>query len=330
MTITVMGNLRRPADRVDRLQFDFELDATTSKRAAFASWDKFDSVYGSYDLGTAKYTQSRKLTLGGSDTDTEKLPSDAGSVVKLLNAGYEASNSLEENMKYSIRRLSVGGALTPAKATLVQEGGPYINLLGSSSAVITLKLETIDDPHPVHVLDFKKGRNTLPEDVGVTRCNASYPKSAEELKLRVGGSALKRTVYEHHDTISEGDDMVKFTTKDFASSNLTFATASELKVNFFGLAFCTPKAAENECLLLAMENPEAGKVTDAIMLRTSDDAAKLRDWLVANVKADKVPETIGHRRIGLVASRLSGGGASQQQLTSAIVRSFRVMRLGGN
>lgn len=331
LTLTVLGNLRHPADRIDKLQFNFALSPDAASRATFSSWDKFDSVYGSYDLGSAKYTQSQKLTLGSSQTDTDKKAADAGSLVTLLSGGFEASNSLEENMKYAIRRLSVGGALTANTATLVQEGGPYINLFGSSSAVFTLKLHTAGDPLPVHVLDFTKdGRNTLPNDVGVTRCQASFPTTAQKLEVTVSGSALKRLVIEHHDTISEGDDMAKFVRQQLASSNLTIASKAELEAKFFGLAYCTNQTGLSGCLRLAIENPESGDVVDALLVQTPADAAKLHEWLVANAKSGSAPASIGLRRLGLAESREKGGAASSTALSSDIVRKLRVVRLGGN
>ncbi|MCS0628141.1 hypothetical protein NX786_02130 [Telluria mixta] len=328
VTMTVLGTLGRPADRIDRLEFRFTLPQ--DKRYAFASWDKFDSVYGSYDLGSAKYTQSQALKLGLTTTDTSNRANGAGSFVKTPNASYEMTNGLEENMNYVIRRLNVGGALEPDEATLVQEGGPYINLLGSSSAVFTLKMRSTGDPRPVHVLAFKNGSKTAPDDVAMKVCQAKYPARRDPLVVDVGGTALMRMVANHHDTISEGDDTVKFVRKDFAATRVQIADATDLKVEFFGLVSCRKGQREHECLRLGVENPDTGKVENPLLVRTAAHAADVRDWLLAHLQADKAPETIATRRIGLVKAPTEPAQESDMALTPAIVRSLRVAPIVNN
>jgi hypothetical protein len=328
VTMTVLGSLGRPANRIDRLEFHFSLPP--DGRYEFTSWDKFDSVYGSYDLGSAKYTQSRKLVLGDAHTATKNLPNDAGSVVGVLSAGYEGSGELEEDMKYAVRRMSVGGALQRDRATLVQEGGPYVNLLGSSSAVFTIKLRSTGDPLPVYMVRFRNGRKTAPDDVTVTSCQARYPVSRAPLFISIGGSALKRLVVNHDDTISEGDDTVRLESQDFAPGTVRIADEAELKAEFFSLVSCKRRQAADACLRLVIENPESGRTDNVLMLRTPDEAAALRDWLVANTHPDRVPQTLGMRRIGLASSKLQGGEESDTHLTPAVARSLRVMRVAGN
>jgi len=328
VTMTVLGGLGRPADRVDRLELWFALPHGAGYE--FASWDKFDSEYGSFDLGSAKYTQTRTFKLNDQNTDTRNRPGDAGSVVKLLGASYDATDNLEENMHYELRRLKVGGALQADRATLVQEGGPYINLIGTSSAVFTLKLTSTGDPQPVHELTFKQGSKTPPDEVGVTRCQVRYPASGMPLTVQVGGSALKRLVLDHHDTISEGDDAVTFERQAFDPVMLQIASRQDMKAEFFGLVLCRPRDALQDCLELAIENPDSGKVEDTLMVRTPDNAAKLRDWLVANIRSGAVPGTIGTRRIGLANARTHPERESGKALTPDILRSLRIARLGGN
>lgn len=328
VTMTVLGNFGRPADRIDRLELRFSLPQDAPYE--FASWDKFDSVYGSYDLGSAKYTQSRKLTLGNSNTDTKNLANDAGGVVKVLNAGYEASDGLEEDMKYAIRRLSVGGALQPGQAILVQEGGPYINLLGSSSAVFTLKLKSSGDPLPVYVLGFKDGPKTLPGEVSVARCLVKYPLRSTPLRLAVDGKALKRLVVNHHDTISEGDDTVRFESQDFGATTVRITDEEDLKAEFFGLESCQKGPSATTCFRLAIENPYSGNVEDPLTMGTPDEAAKMRDWLLANIRSDKVPDMVETRRIGLVGPKTEPGSTPVPPLTPDIARSLRITRVATN
>lgn len=334
VTITVLGDLFHPADRIDKLQFDLVLGNASDpagQRATFVSWDRFDSVYGSYDLGSAKYTQSRKLDLGRTGTDTAKLAADAGSAVKVLDVGYEASNSLEENMKYSMRRLSVGGALNDNKATLVQEGGPYINLLGSSSATFSIKLTKNEGPLPVQSFSMKDGNKTAPDGVVVVSCNASFPASKSKLVANISGKAVLRTVSENHATLSEGDDAVVVKIHDFDGPPLTLADTPELEVNYYGLASCQPRAGKEECQRLFIENVTEGKVTDEVLVASVEAATTLRAWLLANVKPGKPLHAIGGQRVGMSLSRNYGGEEDGfSLLTAETVKSLRVMLSGGN
>ncbi|MGK5047329.1 hypothetical protein ACQ4WP_15720 [Janthinobacterium sp. GB4P2] len=334
VTITVLGDLVHPADRIDKLQFDLVLgDASdpAPQRATFVSWDRFDTVYGSYDLGSAKYTQSRKLDLGKTGTDTAKLAADAGSAVKVLDVGYEASNSLEENMKYSIRRLSVGGALNDNTATLVQEGGPYINLLGSSSATFSIKLAKKEGPLPVQSFSMKDGNKTAPDDVVVVNCNASFPASKAKLVANISGKAVLRTVSLNHATLSEGDDAVVVKTHVFNGPPLTLADTSELEVNYYGLVSCTSRAGKEECQRLFIENLSEGKVTDEVLVPSVEAATTLRAWLLANVKPGKPLHAIGGQRVGMSLSKNDGGGEGNfSLLTAETAKSLRIMLLGGN
>lgn len=318
VTMTVLGRFGRPADRIDRLEFRFT--RVGNDRYEFVSWDKFDSVYGSYDLGSAKHTQTRDVTVALAGESMKNWAGGTHSLGWKPSAGFDATNTLEENMNYVIRRLNVGGALTPDRARLVQEGGPYINLLGSSSAVFTLKLKPQQDPKPVYVLGLKDGRKTAPDDVALKLCQAKYPPSRDPLQIEVGGTALKRLVANHHDTISEGDDTVRFERQEFAPSTVTIADDKDLKVEFYGLVSCQKGQKESDCRQLAVENPDTGAVVNTLLLRTADQAAALRDWLIAHTQPDKAPETLATRRVGLVGADRHEAGA----LTPDIVRSLRV------
>ncbi|SDE95672.1 hypothetical protein SAMN05428966_111285 [Massilia sp. PDC64] len=325
VTLTVLGRFGRPADRIDSLEFRFT--RIGGDRYEFASWDKFDSVYGSYDLGSAKYTQAREVKL---DLAGESMKNWAGGTHSLgwkPSAGYDATNTLEENMNYVIRRLNVGGALTPDRARLVQEGGPYINLLGSSSAVFTLKLKPQSYPVPVYVLGLKDGRKTAPDDVSLKLCQAKYPYSRDPLVIEVGGTAVTRHVANHHDTISEGDDTVRFERQEFATSTVAIADEKDLRVEYFGLVSCEKGQGEKDCLQLAVDNPDTGAVVNTVLLRSADQAANLREWLIAHSQADKAPDTLAARRVGMVRA---GNRQEAGALTPAIVRSLRVAPLVHN
>lgn len=317
LVVTVLGDLPHPADRIDRLQFAFTLqpDARTGRlQAAFASWDRFDSAYESYDLGSAKYTQTAKLDMG-----------------KLVDAGGgEASRTLEESMKYAVRRMQVGGSLTDGQAILVQEGAPYINLLGSTAATLSLSVKTNDRPHPVQVFDLGKDGKALPDAVGMQPCLASYPASVAPLEAAIDGKAVVRLVDANDATLSEGDDTIRLMPVSLHAGPVQLASPQELEVNYFGLALCRTGDTIDQCQRLFIEDETMGAVTNEIQVETAAQAAALRTWLVASAVRDKRVETIAHLRIGMKPR----AGASPVRsepivLTEGLARELRVVRLGG-
>lgn len=102
LVITFLGDLPRPADRVDKLDVELQLVPMRGKqgsdvwRATFVSWDRFEPMPPNiFDVGTASYSQSSKLTAGNSKE--KDLAESAGSVTKALNLGAETERSGEES-----------------------------------------------------------------------------------------------------------------------------------------------------------------------------------------------------------------------------------------
>jgi len=321
VTLTVLGRFRHPADRIDRLEFTFKL--SEGQGYEFASWDKFDTVYGTHNLGSAKFTQAAALGLGLTGTSTRNLADAAGSIVKTPNVTGELSSTLEETMTYAMRRMNVGGSLEKTRATLVQEGAPYINLLGSSSAVFTLRLASSGDPMPVHAFDFKQNMATAPDDVGVVRCQARHSRSDQPLTMTVEATAVNRLVEGRHRTVSEGDDVIRFTSESFAAPRLDIVDSDEMRVNYFGLWHCPGGSDAAACRRLAIENPDTGAVTDEIAVKTPEQAAALRQWLVTQSRKT-VPASIGTRKIGLIRAGPSDAKKSGTSLNASVIRELQV------
>ncbi|MET0268537.1 MAG: hypothetical protein ABW202_23330 [Duganella sp.] len=330
IVFTVLGDLDKPADRIDKLDIKLELQPAP---AEFLSWDRFDSIYGSYNIGSAKFTNARKFDASIGKTDTANLPDAAGGVVKLLNLGYEANKTLEESASYAVQRLSVGGALTATTARIVQEGGPNVNLFGSSSAVISLKLTNEGDPATVYAFKLKNEANTLnPAEVGIERCNSVYPQTAQDIKVNVSGSALIRKVNAGDHTVSEGDDTIQFKKVELKETSLILATQADLALQQFGLAQCAPNRGLENCQRLHIENQEdkPGSV-EQILVGTAVEASALRTWLIGQSKKQTV-ESIGGLSIGMAnyAASAMTAPVNLTGINAALASQLKVVRLRDN
>lgn len=317
LVLTVLGDLRLPADRLDKLDVTFELNNANGdqQRAKFMSWDHFDSAYGKFDIGTAKFTQSGKISVGRENTGVANLPSAAGSVTNALKLGAEANNTLEESAAYSLRRMSIGGALTPTSARLVQEGGPNINLFGSSVATLTVSLTPNDHPVGVYSFGLKKNQVAVaPADVRVQRCHARFPRSSKAIAVTVRARALLRQVNTGDGTVSEGDDNVTLKVIELTPDprDLELLSEADLKFERYALAHCTQGQKLDDCSRLNIERSGLqNNSVEGVLLPTMDEAINLRTWLVDQTRAG-VLSSIGGLAIGL-----TGKGASTADGMSA-------------
>jgi hypothetical protein len=325
VNLAVLGNLRKPADRIDKLDITLTLPqgeknangTRQAPRATFASWDRFDSVYGSFNIGSAKFTQSSKVSVGRTSTNTSNLADSAGSVVKVLDFGAEADRSLEESAAYALRRLSVGGALTPAVAKLVQEGGPNINLFGSSAATLTLDLTTNEDPGGIYAFVLtKQGKALTPSEVQVERCDDIFPISNVPILAGAQGNALLREVISGDGTVPEGDDEAQMTWTGLTALSATVELASrkDLTIERYALGQCRRMDKEEKCDFLHLERNGAGASIEQVLHPSMDAALELRAWLVTQAKTHKV-SAVGGKAVGIASSGAAVNGMPAEKLT---------------
>jgi len=334
LVLTVLGDLRRPADRLDKLDMTLTLSAAdgSDKRASFVSWDHFDSVYGKFDIGTAKYTQSGKLSIGRTGTDVANLPEAAGSATKVLNLGAETNNTLEESATYALRRMSIGGALTPTSAWLVQEGGPNINLFGSSVATLTLSLESSKYPIGIYSFVLVKDKKPLPSaEVTVERCESEYPISAKPITVVVTAKAVQRAVTRGDGTVSEGDDGITLSelTLTPKPSSVTLLKDTDLRLERYALAFCTRNQLLADCDRLHIQhNGVTHGNIEQIVMPSMDAAVALRGWLLEQTRAAALPGLNG-LTIGLAKKEAATAlpVPSLAGLPTTVARELRVVLL---
>lgn len=321
--VATIGELPLPADRMDRLELDVMFTGGPG-RATFRSWDRFDSTQLNIDFGKAVFNQTNTISLDAGRTATAKLPQDAGSVEKALGLKAERSTALEESVVYAGRRLSVGSALEPDRATLVQEGGPLYTLFGTISATLTVKLERQIHTLPIFKLTLRDEKGDVtPDKVALARCNALVPPSSAPLNLDVVGHATLRLVSQGGGTVPEGDDSVRYAKARVPAGPVVLMSERELEFNAYGLAVCT----RTGCSGVGVQNIDSpdGEY-DELMVSTQEEASALRRWLVAQLRKGNVGKLEG-RPIGLIDLDTR---RHQQPLTAARVETLGVQLFRSN
>lgn len=318
LAITLLGDLSKPADRVDRLKVMLTLP---KNKVRFATWDRFDSAYGSINLGTAVFTQTDKVSIGHDATGTRNLPQSAGSEVTLFKLGAESTDQLQETMNYAVRRLTIGGALSDRVATIVQEGGPYLNLLGTSTATLTLALEPRPDSPPLYRLGLvSDGKPNKPASVTIERCESQFP-ARTEIDATVEGDAMVRLVGNGDGTISEGDDSIEMKKISFDNKNkIKLLSKDDAKVQAFGLVKCDTDQVPPECDEVQIAYRGANGNAETLSLDSAAAAGALRGWLLDSVGTGKKLSHLGDRKIGLGPGNING-------LTAAQISALQVARI---
>ncbi|GJM08874.1 MAG: hypothetical protein DHS20C11_11500 [Lysobacteraceae bacterium] len=122
------------ADRITALKCTLE---NLSNQAQFVSWDKFESVYETVDLGKLTLTQGSSITV----TPTETAKAGSGDVLD-IGGSLGATRNLVEELAVKKKRVVMSGRLTPTEAIVSQQGALGIDLVGNFAIDLTL-----DVPH---------------------------------------------------------------------------------------------------------------------------------------------------------------------------------------
>lgn len=301
LVVNVLGDLPKPADRIDKLDIVLTLEGGNAGRAQFLSWDRYTSKYGDFNIGTAKFTQANKFTAGLGNTSSSSTVDPTSALEKVFSAGYERSNALEESASYALRRLTVGGELSADRARLVQEGAPNYTLFGSSVAAVSLALTSVgvQRVHAFELMENDKLR--VPAAVKMESCADVQPDASAAIEVKVSGTAWLRLVKSGDATVSEGDDAVEMVTQPLIIEKpVTLVTANELAVERFKLGICSypaPRTSSCRYLYVARDGTRVGNY-EPVVLPSLERAAELRGWLIEQSKTGPV-STIANHPIGL-------------------------------
>lgn len=304
--LTTSGGMESVADRIDRSEITISIVGMENKEteypASFISWDRFDTQYATYNLGSATFAQTDKLSIGRDSTQTRNLPAAGGADVTLFKLGAETTDQLTEAVNFAMRRISVSGSLSGKSASITQEGAPNFNLMGSVSALVNIRIERQKDP--IVVYDFALGSESDPKEpteVSVERCNASVPSTSSAVKAKVSGTYYVRKVTSGAKTIPEGDDVVTYVKKNVENIDLELVPEDSMQNNTFVIATCMPGQRPYECDRLLIDAPESTSKSghESIRFLSLDKAAELKLWIDRMIRKHGRVSAIGGREIGI-------------------------------
>lgn len=143
-------------DRIENLNYSFQLDKSLKNIVQFKEWNKYTTEYGSIDIGTLEYNESFKADFGivgkigasKSGKKTETTDSEVNENSYLLgpevsaNIGTGFNNSWKENQTIKRRYIQLTGTFNENSFSIHQQGTRETELAGNVSLDLKVKLPT--------------------------------------------------------------------------------------------------------------------------------------------------------------------------------------------
>ena len=303
LVFSIENRSQDPSERVHRATIRMNLDGA----AEFRSWNQFATKYGTVNLGSVKFTQTREAGL--------EIKADPPQMKELteVKGSAKAVQNLEESLNIQQRFVELTGTLAPKEARLVQEGAFGIDLTGNVLVDITL---TVGTGRPIDTDTFVfRNLTTDPKATttpAIERQTIRYVAAGvcAPVKARVDLESIARIVRKGDATLMEGDDAAEFRKVTTEATSVELVPREALQVSVWWLV-----DRSNRALHIAMRQ---GGSPEVVALASADDAAALLDYLTAAPN----PGTIGERALTI-------GGTGGTPLTSALARGlqFEIQKL---
>jgi hypothetical protein len=186
-----------PADRVDQLL----IKLSNLQKAAFISWDKFETKYETVDLG--KITSAQEFNLG------LEIPIKKPGI----NTSIGATQGLSEEILLRQRYVELTGRLENNEAYLYQQGVMGIDLAGNFSVDFTIEIDqgSIAWSIVTSLENLWNGPNpNNAKDIQISFVKLKYPNFSTPIRCDLAYEYSIRHVEKNGHTIIEGDDVVRF------------------------------------------------------------------------------------------------------------------------
>jgi hypothetical protein len=229
-----------PADRIGELEITLE---DPSDSAIFASWDKFDTVYDSVNLGSLGRTQTVSGTLTATVSPTFGPPGQE--TPASLQAQLSQQKSINEQLVLQHRYIKLSGAISPDKKTAImrQEGAVGIDLTGTFSVDFLIKINPESTSlHSTKVVASigplqKNGAWLKPEQVQLNFVTLKY---LYPLKIPITStldySYTIRKVERNDREVAEGLQTVRFINGHTVGQPVQLVSKDELRVTLYRIA----------------------------------------------------------------------------------------------
>lgn len=141
-------------DRIENLNYSFQLDDSLKNLVQFKEWNKYSTEYGSIDIGTLEYNESFKADFGitgkigasKSGKKTETADNEVYENTYLLgpevsaNIGTGFNNSRKENQIIKRKYIQLTGTFNDNSFSIHQQGTRETELAGNVSLDLRIKL----------------------------------------------------------------------------------------------------------------------------------------------------------------------------------------------
>jgi hypothetical protein len=277
------------ADRLEKIRFHLALDQNDVFK--FKSWNKVNTQFGRFYVGSRAYTGSITPTLSPS-IGIGTVTASAGSLA--------ATRQYAETDTVSEQYVSSNGVLFDDSFTIEQDGTPKTTLMGNTILQLTIKAKHIDSK-PVIAFDKLTGDDDKPisgDKVKLTKKTvlfAIFPKKADKDKTprKLTGKLTFDYVLRHVDhnfrTFAESDDEITYHYGTVSGQNVDLLGEDDLGQKLFYLTL------DGQFLKLrntAIRNPSEQYGTVAFL--SDDEALAFLDWLLMQTDSDD-PIRIGGR-----------------------------------
>jgi hypothetical protein len=277
-----------PADRISALKVTLNFK-DNKNIPVFADWNKFDTDWGTVDLGTLKRTQHTTAggTLNVGPAIDVKVPVSG-------TANISTEKSIDETINLRQRFIKMNGAIKKNRqeAVLLQESQVGLDLAGNFSVDFTIDITNQKRSGFVIIGAFEKdGKPLKPDDIKIDFGSLIYPVSSKPVQCDLAGDYTIRhlrqlPLYDRYDReLAEGLHRVVFVSGSSTGDKVELISSKELRTSIYEIHL----KGQNRPLYLGRQVTSELKDSDGNIKETIDknplrflkfeDAKRFLIWL---------------------------------------------------
>ncbi|MFI5163386.1 MAG: hypothetical protein ACHQHN_19055 [Sphingobacteriales bacterium] len=262
------------ADRLEKIRFKIALDQKDVFK--FDTWNKINTQFGRFYIGTRTYTGSRTATVN---------PSIPIGAANLSLGSFSGTNEYAESDTLSQQVMSSNGILHDDYFTLEQDGTPKTALLGNTIIQITIKAKKTASKLAI-VLDNltdNDGKTNPPDKVKVNIKTILYPvypstikDSNRKVTAKLSFDYVLRHINHGFRTFAESDDDITYYYGTITDQPVKILNADDLGLKLFYVT------VDGEFIKLRdVTIADAAENLTTTGFLSNDEALAFMNWLMA-------------------------------------------------
>jgi|tagenome__1003787_1003787.scaffolds.fasta_scaffold20966582_1 hypothetical protein len=233
IVITVAKDGLNPADRFDNTRVTVKLSDDSSTGVRFKSWDKVETEYTTFDLGTIKSGQ--KTTVGAEAAI--QAPDIIAEIPEVSLSG-SRERSLEEQVTLKGRAEILTVSVMSQKAVVHRQGISGIDLTGQT--FLGVELAPIAGSRMGYIFSAdgfydSNGKVANPAAVKIGVQRTKFIPNPSDIRADVTLTYVTRHVISGDTTLIEGDDQAQYIERNLPVQNVVLVPAMDLGIRRFGL-----------------------------------------------------------------------------------------------